>query len=863
MSSSERCSVTGTGRRGRGAAFAKLLVTTAYIGLASYTLQPVRAVAQTANQADSVRSFNIPAQPLPAALNAFGRQSGLQVTMASSAARGVTSGPVNGNLTREQALSRLLGGTGLSYAFTDANTVTITDRVAAAHNGTVAADGSLTLDTIDVTGRNAAGGFTPDTPYETAGSVSHISREQIDRVPPSSAGDVFRSSPGVISAGSRVGTSINPNIRGLQGMGRVNTTVDGARQTSSSYRGYIGNRDESYIDPDMIGGVDITKGPSEGAGVGGIGGTVNFRTLLPEDIIKNGKTWGVRLKGSLANNTQGVPALGTVPDGDRPSFLGGDGWSGSIAAAGKHENVEVLAAYSKRKHGNYFVGTNAADGIVFPPGQSGLPANTILQPGAEAPDTSEDMQSLLLKGKAKWGNGQSLELGYLLYDSKHGELNELLFAPWYPATQHGLTTTRVDTYTAKYRYDPEDSDLVDVRMNLWYTDLNVDRSSDGLNIPDHRMRTTGADIGNTSVFDTGIGTLTLNGGAEFVLEHASALQNVSNSESWGPSGVRSMYGAYLNGKMDLTPWLTLSAGGRYDGYTSKGEGYQADYPDRDGSRFSPNIGVTVTPLDGIQLFGQYKEGFRPPSLRESHWNYGGLLRNNPDLKPELSKNFEVGVNVLKDDVFLGGDAFRFKAAYFNNHYDDYIVRAIVSPEHPSGPYHFTNLDSATYEGFEISGSYDAGTFFLEGSFTHYLTVEYCPVGGTCRVPLPGGIFSASGYLQNDYMSNYIPPKYSGSLTAGVRLFDQALTLGARATYGSTRIGTKWEDVKGKPGQVGYQFTWPAYAVFDIFGSYKFNDTTTLNFSVENITDEYYFEPLSSVGIPSPGRTARASLTVQF
>ncbi len=85
-------------------------------------------------------------------------------------------------------------------------------------------------------------------------------------------------------------------------MGRVATMIDGARQTTSSYRGYIGNRDETYVDPDLIGGVDISKGPSGGVGVGGIGGTVNFRTLEAGDIVKDGKTFGTRLKGSVGTN---------------------------------------------------------------------------------------------------------------------------------------------------------------------------------------------------------------------------------------------------------------------------------------------------------------------------------------------------------------------------------------------------------------------------------------------------------------------------------------------------------------------------------------------------------------------------------
>ena len=41
------------------------------------------------------------------------------------------------------------------------------------------------------------------------------------------------------------------------------------------------------------------------------------------------------------------------------------------------------------------------------------------------------------------------------------------------------------------------------------------------------------------------------------------------------------------------------------------------YPEKSGSRASPNAEVVLTPFEGLQFYGQYKEGYRPPSLRES------------------------------------------------------------------------------------------------------------------------------------------------------------------------------------------------------------------------------------------------------
>ena len=67
------------------------------------------------------------------------------------------------------------------------------------------------------------------------------------------------------------------NIRGLQDFGRVNVLVDGARQNFQS-TGH-GANGVFYLDPELIGGVDITRGPvSTIYGSGAIGGVVAFRT---------------------------------------------------------------------------------------------------------------------------------------------------------------------------------------------------------------------------------------------------------------------------------------------------------------------------------------------------------------------------------------------------------------------------------------------------------------------------------------------------------------------------------------------------------------------------------------------------------
>ena len=76
-------------------------------------------------QAGRTATFDIPSQPLAQALTAFGQQAGLQIAVNAAAVSGKTSIAVSGAMTAEQALQRLLAGTGVSYRFTSPNAVTV------------------------------------------------------------------------------------------------------------------------------------------------------------------------------------------------------------------------------------------------------------------------------------------------------------------------------------------------------------------------------------------------------------------------------------------------------------------------------------------------------------------------------------------------------------------------------------------------------------------------------------------------------------------------------------------------------------------------------------------------------------------
>src|SRR3546814_18321026 len=110
--------------------------------------------------------------------------------------------------------------------------------------------------------------------------------------------------------------------------------IDGMRQNFVQ-NGHQGRNGQMYVDPELVTGVTIERGPrADVHGMGAIAGSVDFRTIGPEDILDGeADRLGARLRA-----TKG---------------LGGDGnggnFPGSATVAGRlTDNPEVVAAYSAR-----------------------------------------------------------------------------------------------------------------------------------------------------------------------------------------------------------------------------------------------------------------------------------------------------------------------------------------------------------------------------------------------------------------------------------------------------------------------------------------------------------------------------------
>ncbi|OCJ61146.1 TonB-dependent heme/hemoglobin receptor family protein [Agrobacterium tumefaciens] len=915
---------TGSGEKAAKQARRAMLLATTAVAVSFATPLLAQTGANTANsqrpggEQGATRPFNIPAQSLSSVVGAFGRQSGLQVTLATPAAGNVRTNAVTGSFTAREALSRLLAGTGVNFRIAG-NGRTVVIGTGQSTVDLSAAEGTTVLETITLTGKTgrnsiAGSGYqgTPDWVYETPASVSVVGREAIQSAGVRNTRDVFNRVSGVYAGeGNGSFPTVSPNVRGLQESGRVVVSIDGARQNAqrgAAFGGatsYTASAGQGYVDVAFIRAVEIEKITNARSGnAGSLGGKVEFRTVSADDLIAEGEN-----KGGEANVSRGT---------------NGYDFQGSVLGAVRSPDgpLSFVAGYSRTIMDEYKVGTKG-----------------------EARSTALTMKDLLgrdgwstfFKGEGDFGDVKaSLSWMHQENDFVQGA-SEVI----------DRESVRNDSVVAKLDWDPE-SELIDFKSSLWLNDnmtheLRAARKYAVETNLDMGLRSFGGSMENTSRFDTVAGALSLNYGAEAFRDIATSVATsakiaenpsfASSYTSFSPAGRRDVASLFLNGELEPADWITLSGGVRYDWSRLKGSAtyysvrdymvtttvpcdairnhYTAldyfnqvfapanpswaaryalylarvwpttsancmpgtgtttntpvtEYPehnvdiDRTYSAWLPSATIELKPVDWFRPYVSYSQSLRPPTILEAFFagarpgdSAGYEYAPNQALRAEKATTYEVGANMSFDGVLLDDDSIRIKMAAFRREVKDYIALGyLVTDQVLDRTYtSFVNLDGTTYmRGLEFEGNYDARSFWIGGSATFLKTEwpEKTQVFSNGTTTTTGEIVAWPGD---------VAPKVKLTLDGGMRFFDEKFSLGARLNH-VTPTQSRTLDTEGNLREV----TDP-YTTVDLYGSYAFNDKTTLRFAVNNLTDRKYIPAASAY--TAPGRTFIATMNVKF
>ncbi len=310
----------------------------------------------------------------------------------------------------------------------------------------------------------------------------------------------------------------------------------------------------------------------------------------------------------------------------------------------------------------------------------------------------------------------------------------------------------------------------------------------------------------------------------------------------GSDGVNTTVSGFLQEEYRIHERVTLYLGGRVDAWSTHGSetvftstnSMRSDFGDHSEVQFSPRGSAVIDLWKGATLKGSAGTAFRPPTLFDLYvTSRRGTTASlsNPDLDPETSLNWEVGLA----QHFSSGT--RVQATYFHSDLEDLIYNRTVA----SGPGGTTNrvinAGAARSHGFELTASQELAPWLdlhLSYTFTETEVLENDadPLSiGKRLTSSPRNLFT--GTLEGH------SGEWSGSLIG--RFVDDM--------FDTSQNTDVLHDVYG-----GFEAHW----LMDAKVSWQPRKWATLSFAINNVTETEYYQ-----FIANPGRTYALEAAFQF
>ncbi len=238
---------------------------------------PMGAVAQSA-----VTSFNIRSAPLSQSLLEFGRQAGISIAADQSLTSGLRGRAVSGDLPVNEALDRLLVGTGLSAEFSGPNAVRLVragQGDAGGNDLQLASQETRIQDTTSVADVIVTAQKREESIQSVPIAVSAFSAENLDAMKIEGGSELMRAIPNVSFSKGNF-SMYNFSIRGI-GTKAVSASSDPAVAVSFNNTPLIRNRlfEQEYLD---VNRVEVLRGPQGTLyGRNATAGVVNMFPKLP------------------------------------------------------------------------------------------------------------------------------------------------------------------------------------------------------------------------------------------------------------------------------------------------------------------------------------------------------------------------------------------------------------------------------------------------------------------------------------------------------------------------------------------------------------------------------------------------------
>ena len=500
-------------------------------------------------------------------------------------------------------------------------------------------------------------GAAPSINTGAGSATTVLSGTQIARRNPDNLMQALETVPGLNQVSE--GHAAAPAVRGLA-RGRTLFLIDGGRVTAERRIGPSG----TFVDPSVIEGIDIARGPGSVAyGSDALGGVVSVRTRRAEP----GSPLRARVTGTIGAG---------IPEG-----------RGSFEVAKGFDRGGILVQAHLRNAEDY----DSPEGEVFNSGWEDrgflVHLTHALAKGflsaAWQSDFGRDFERPRNNSRAvrfyyPWENSHRFTTSYQIPDV--AGFRQIAFTGFLGAYEQRTDQDRFATATIGRSIE---------RSDLSANDFHVKGSAERLLGP-ARIE-FGVDVNGRY----GLEALDIVQAYDLAGAITAETANVSVEDAR-----RSDTGVYVQAESAVGAFARVSAGVRGDLVTTKNTG--GFFGDRSTSNAAASGfgAVTVDPFGGFSITAQISRGFRDPVLSDRYFrgpSGRGFITGNPDLEPETSLQVDLAARYTIARTQL--------AAYF---YQYRINDLIERYETETDFFFFRNRGRARLRGFEVEARSEFG-----------------------------------------------------------------------------------------------------------------------------------------------------------
>ena len=770
------------------------------------------------------RDFDIPAQPLTSALTAFGDQADMQVTVDTAILAGRTAPPVSGRMAPQEALRRLLAGTGITWRFADPTTLVLS-RESGSEDGPARLE-PITVDAVlpgTITDSYAApdnfAATRTDTPtIDTPQSTQAITRQALEDAGATDVADAYDYLSGITREGN-VG-AIFGDAYLARGFVADNILINGNRSGRPT-----------TLDTANVERVEALRGTTATLfGRADPGGLVNVVTKQPlaepfyEAELQGGRGFfgdGSRYRDVRATVDTGGPIdeqgrlryrFNAAAEYERSFRRDIDDKLFFVSPVVDFElddktvaNLELAYQYREFVYDR---------GVPFIDGKPELPVDWYVGED-QAPNIDGHYLSGTFRVDRELTNALTARLGvYSSYNDVDGpgvevaSVNETLAtaqANRFDFDISSLVVTVQPELVAEFAAGPVGHTVlfgVDASYGKFSSDIMVGARGSAFNIfvPGFPV-----DIPEIDLSQPG------------------------NIKSSGDTTAREL-GIYVQDQIDLSEQWKLLAGLRWDAVWLDAEQEVVPFFPRDKRNFEdtallPRVGLVYQPIEEIGLFASYSETYRPPTGTNL------VDANGDQVDPEEGRSVEVGIKLDALDGKVTGTLAAFRADKDN-----------VITSDPNIPFTFVNLGKVRSQGVEFDLAGEVFENFSLGLSYAYTDAQ---IDSNDNPSLPKGT-----KLRN-------VPRHAASVQAAYRFMEGPLQ-GLRLFGGIVYEDDKQTNINSATVRTKI----PDYLRFDVGASYDFTENIQARLFIQNLTDEEYYTSASNENSVFPGQPFNATLGVR-